>query len=187
MKLEYIAARFANKKSSAPYDSVRKNAAVMVLFYEFEACITILMIQRAQHLSNHPGDWAFPGGTVEVTDKTLLDTAIREMEEETAITPGMISYWGQLDPVVTLSGYIVWPFAAMLKVEAVPIPNPDEVADTMYLPLNALYSPEYLRSITFLEDDLTLHKVDSIAYNSRVIWGATARVLFQVALMAKQS
>ena len=51
---------------------------------------TLLLTRRASHLSQHPGQVAFPGGKAEPDDSNLLATALREAEEEVAL-PSQVS------------------------------------------------------------------------------------------------
>ncbi len=45
-----------------------------------------LLIQRRQDERNFPGLWAFPGGKVELGE-TFIDAMVRELYEETGLTP----------------------------------------------------------------------------------------------------
>ena len=43
----------------------------------------ILLTKRSEHLKSHAGQISFPGGKFDESDGTLLETALREWEEET--------------------------------------------------------------------------------------------------------
>src|SRR6187551_15708 len=43
---------------------------------------TVLLTQRAQHLPDHAGQVSFPGGKIDKSDATPLDSALREADEE---------------------------------------------------------------------------------------------------------
>jgi 8-oxo-dGTP diphosphatase len=47
---------------------------------------SVLLIKRPAHEKHYPGKWAFPGGKVEL-DETLMETLVRELEEETSLEP----------------------------------------------------------------------------------------------------
>src|SRR5215469_9192175 len=44
---------------------------------------TVLFTRRTPHLARHAGQVSFPGGRVEESDLTLVETALRETAEET--------------------------------------------------------------------------------------------------------
>lgn len=45
----------------------------------------ILILRRANYMKKFGGKWGFPGGSVNENDKSIKDSAIRELEEETQI------------------------------------------------------------------------------------------------------
>lgn len=46
---------------------------------------SVLLIKRPTDEKHYPGKWAFPGGKVEL-DETLVETLLRELNEETSLT-----------------------------------------------------------------------------------------------------
>ncbi len=63
-----------------------RSAAVLIPILEHNSGFTILLTQRTETMSNHPGQIAFPGGTKEVAESTPEETALRETEEEIGIS-----------------------------------------------------------------------------------------------------
>lgn len=47
---------------------------------------TVLLTQRSPHLSSHAGQISFPGGKIDATDRTPLDAALREAQEEVGLS-----------------------------------------------------------------------------------------------------
>ena len=58
-------------------------AAVLVPIVEREAELTVLLTRRTDHLDDHAGQIAFPGGRIEASDAGPGAAALREAEEET--------------------------------------------------------------------------------------------------------
>lgn len=54
-----------------------KLAAVLVLLYEDEGVLRILLTTRSKALRTHAGQTALPGGKADETDITLVETAVR--------------------------------------------------------------------------------------------------------------
>jgi 8-oxo-dGTP diphosphatase len=75
-------------------------AAVAILLREEGDDYETLLVKRAV-VTGDPwsGDIAFPGGKKVVQDKTLRDTVVREVSEETGIDLGLLTYIGAL-PVI---------------------------------------------------------------------------------------
>ena len=159
-------------------DLPSRQAAVTVLFAERDDAATILLIRRAAHNGNHRTEWAFPGGVAEAEDEDLLDTALRETKEELGVDRSYIENWGGLPKVVTGTGYEVWPFTGRLLGDATITPEPREVDDYAFMPVSALLDQDNKRHITIMRRGHT-RDWDAIAYEGRIIWGATARIIKQ--------
>jgi mutator protein MutT len=78
----------------SPANGQLPNAVVTFLPTYGDEC---LIIQRSSTEGNFPGLWAFPGGKVEIGE-TAIDAVVRELAEETSLTPAgsvcfLDSYW----------------------------------------------------------------------------------------------
>ncbi len=150
----------------------------------------MLLIKRAANIGNHRTEWAFPGGSTEAEDNTMLDTALRETEEEMGIARSRIECWGRLPRVMTGTGYEVWPFTGWLHENTELAPDSREVDDFAFVPLSYFSDPSARRHITLIRDE-RVRSWDAIAYEGRIIWGATARIIlramsiFQSAMASK--
>ena len=63
----------------------RRSSAVMLVLLERPEGPSLVLTQRAAHLSKHPGQISFPGGQAEPQDPDLIATAVRETEEEVGL------------------------------------------------------------------------------------------------------
>ena len=158
---------------------VQRKAAVSVLFTGSNDEPAILMIRRSATGGKHRTEWAFPGGMVEATDSSLLDAALRETEEELGIGATQIEVWGAMPRVITGTGYEVYPFTGRLSDAAKITPEPSEVDDVVRVPISVLTDKANQRSITLVRRSGE-RRWDSIAYDGRIIWGASARILNRV-------
>jgi 8-oxo-dGTP pyrophosphatase MutT (NUDIX family) len=72
--------------------------------------IRLVFILRSPH-GRHGGQIAFPGGRREPGDATLLDTALREAEEEVGLPPSQVEVLAELPVIETVAtGFRVAPF-----------------------------------------------------------------------------
>lgn len=155
---------------------------------DFSEC-TVLLTQRANHMSTHSGQIAFPGGKVDPQDADRRATALRETHEEVGLHPRHIQVIGELPVYVTGTAFWVTPVIALVSPEFELAPNADEVQDVFEVPLAFLMNPAHHRrhafewqgaqrqwfSMPYQEQRLTAN--GHAAPVERFIWGATAAML----------
>lgn len=154
-------------------------SAVLVGLVPREHSTQVLLTRRTDGLRHHGGQVSFPGGRIEASDIGPITAAIRESNEEIALTARQISPLGFLDPFATISGFRVVPIVAAIDPAYVAVPNPDEVADVFEVPLDFLMAPENLRRV---EVDYRGRRRAVLEYDwpGQRIWGATAAMLFNL-------
>ena len=135
-------------------------------------------MRRSGEVRHHRNEWAFPGGVREPADESLRHTALRETTEELGVDPADVRHWGALDAVNTRTGFIVWPFVGRLLSQKSMSLSKREVAEVVNVPLAAIARPESGRTISIVEGD-GIRTTSAYAYNGRIIWGATARIIHQ--------
>ena len=83
-------------------------SSILVIFINNEKKkeSNILITQRKNNLRKHAGQVAFPGGRKELNDKNLLETAIRETEEEISLSKNNYDIIGELPKFYTGTGYV---------------------------------------------------------------------------------
>ncbi len=158
-------------------DSRRVPSAVLVPIYEKDGQYNIVFIKRTMKVKTHKGQISFPGGMRDRGDKTLLDTALRESEEEIGLRRKDVTILGELDDeITTTSNFIVTPFLAKIPWPYRFTTNSEEVEKVIAVPVRALLSRDNRKIDTEI---LEGKKIKSFVYNYRgtVIWGATARIL----------
>jgi 8-oxo-dGTP pyrophosphatase MutT (NUDIX family) len=161
------------------------HASVLVPLLEREGGLTVLLTQRAEHLTDHPGQISFPGGRVEPHDSSAVETALREAEEEIGLTPASIEVLGMLPSYTTVTSYIVTPVVGIVQPGLTLRPDPLEVSEIFEVPLAFLMSPAHHRRHVVGEGSearevLSRPWVTQAADGSpqtRFIWGATAAML----------
>jgi 8-oxo-dGTP pyrophosphatase MutT (NUDIX family) len=136
------------------------------------------MTQKPLTMQQHAGEISFPGGKIDASDEHLLDTAIRETREEIGLDVSYGDVVGQLKPVQTRnSGFTIIPFVAVLDRITSLQPN-SEVDEILHIPIMPLLQ-------TLSDDDdpehRSLFEAYKLTYQDKLIWGASARMLKQIA------
>jgi 8-oxo-dGTP pyrophosphatase MutT (NUDIX family) len=134
-----------------------------------------VFIRRRTDLRRHAGEIAFPGGRQDPEDADLIDTALREAEEEIGLPRAQVRLLGELPPVSTfVTNYEIHPFIGLipsgLRWEA----SPAEVDAVLELPLDALRTG---RTRTRMKRRGIAFETDAYVVEDHLIWGATARIL----------
>ena len=103
--------------------------------------MTVLMTQRTDHLTDHPGQISFPGGRVEPTDTDAAATALREAHEEIGLAASFVDVLGAMPTYTTGTGFIVTPVVAFVRPGFTVKADPFEVAEVFEVPLAFLMNP----------------------------------------------
>lgn len=176
--LDIIKKVLAHRIMQTVADPTLMPAAVFLLLYPKNNDYCILLNRRSDQVEHHRGEISFPGGAWDPADRDLLDTALRETEEEMGIRRGDVALLGQLDDVVTRSR-----FGVRVYVGAIPYPYPFkpsslEVAEVVEAPLSVLRGSGCQRLDTRWVDGQFLTTY-SYACDGHLIFGATAKILEQ--------
>jgi 8-oxo-dGTP pyrophosphatase MutT (NUDIX family) len=137
---------------------------------------TVLLTQRSAHLNDHAGQISFPGGKIDATDASPLDTALREAEEEVGLSRQFVDPIGYLDLYGTSFGFRILPTVARVRPGFELRINKSEVDDAFEVPLAFLMNPvnHQIHSKEFRGMERSFY---AMPFAERYIWGATAGIL----------
>jgi 8-oxo-dGTP pyrophosphatase MutT (NUDIX family) len=152
-----------------------RTAAVLVPVIERNEP-SVLFTQRTARLADHGGQISFPGGKIDSSDATPVAAALREAEEEIALSRRFVDPIGYLDIHLTPFGHRIIPLLARVQPGFALRLNPGEVEDTFEVPLTFLMMPQNYTSESRDWNGLTL-SLHAIRFGERSIWGATAGIL----------
>ncbi len=152
-----------------------REAAVLVPIVA-RAELTVLLTVRTAHLSSHAGQISFPGGKIDETDASVLDTALREAEEEIGLDRGLVEPLGYLDKYRTGTGYCVVPVVALVQPSFTLSLNADEVATAFEVPLAFLMNTDNHQRHSRPWRGRERHFF-AMPFGEHFIWGATAGMI----------
>lgn len=170
--------------------------AILPLLTEIDGELHFVLNKRASGV-NQPGDVCFPGGHQE-KGETLLETALRETEEEIGIARSNIRILGKSDFMLTIYRGMIQPFIGYVPYEIflTAKPNPAEVEEIFTVPLSYFLETEPEKHDTVWKviesEDFPYDKIEGgrnypfskgkttqlfYEYNGHIIWGFTAQVI----------
>lgn len=157
-----------------------KFAAVMITIHFTNRNPNVILIKRTRLLKNHAGEISFPGGNFMKVDIDMLETAIRETSEEVGIKIKREQVIGHLNAERTLSSrYIIYPYVTLLDRIPVIIDTNYEVEKIIDAPLIPLLKSR--ESDIKHQQEFSIPQLPKFTYKNDIIWGATARILDQLA------
>ena len=175
------------------YDSVHynipflKSAAILIILLKKNDAVYLVMTARSKKLTKHNGEMSFPGGKFDPDhDKNLLDTALRETQEEIGISGDYIDILGELNDLPTFTGYNIHPYVAYIDGNERLIQfqkNEDEVDEIVLIPLQFVKNLPKFTENTFKPPSsktfrfLSFSFQDSENTKPHYIWGASAHII----------
>jgi len=172
------------------------SAAVLVPLIWVNGQIAVLFEVRSTQLSWQPGEICFPGGRIEVEDGSPQVTAVRETQEELALSAMEIRVLGPLQEIISPIGVRLHPYVGFLSPLHPIIPSENEVAEVFTVPLEFLLQNEptiaHMEMGTRPLEDFPFSLISEYSkdwrarktyqvlfykYEKYVIWGLTAQVL----------
>ncbi len=152
----------------------RTEAAVLVPMHGWPEHPGLVFTERRPDLSSHAGEISFPGGRRD-GGEPLLETALREAEEEIGLSRDKVEVAGALPPIGTfVTNYKVHPFVGLIEVGLRFQPNPSEVESVLVASLDDLIAGYEKRRLVRRGVPI---KTDTYLVSDKLIWGATARIL----------
>ncbi|MFM7819593.1 MAG: NUDIX hydrolase [Actinomycetota bacterium] len=157
-------------------------SAVLVGLFESQRGVEAILTRRSQAMKNHRGEISFPGGRLE-NDETVVAAALRETHEEIGVDPSLASVVGELNSMATVvsKSHIV-PIVATYSSPPELRLSSGEVDRVFSVPLSDLVHKDTYSQEHWSFDDHEF-QMNFFYLDDETIWGATARILFQVMML----
>ncbi|HSH32526.1 MAG TPA: CoA pyrophosphatase [Actinomycetota bacterium] len=136
---------------------------------------SLMFTVRAAAMSRHAGEISFPGG-LQDPGETLVETVLREVNEELGLDPDAVRIVGALPSVHTfVSGILVVPFVGMLATMPVLTVSDGEIDELLTFPVMRLAEAEAV--VHYDLDGGRTWKGFAYELDGATIWGATGWML----------
>ncbi|MBB5746457.1 CoA pyrophosphatase [Brevundimonas variabilis] len=157
-------------------DRTLREAAVLVPIIAHAEGATVLLTRRADALTSHSGQIAFPGGRLD-PGETAAQAALREAMEEVALDPACVEVLGFAEPYETVTGFLVTPVVGWIASAPSLTASPGEVADLFETPWDFLMDVANHRRDSFQPAEGPVRHFWAMPWQDRYIWGATAGII----------
>lgn len=154
-------------------------ASVLFGLIERDDGLHVLLTKRTEHLRHHAGQISFPGGRIEQTDENPIKAALREAQEEIGLNAESVTVLGYLEPMLTITGFRVYPIVALINADYQAQADGVEVAEIFEAPLQLFLDQANEQNLEVLFQGKTRHLIEFHWQHFR-IWGATATMLINL-------
>jgi 8-oxo-dGTP pyrophosphatase MutT (NUDIX family) len=163
-----------HKPKHLPLEGFTSSAVLVPIVYG-DARWNVLYTRRTHRVRDHKNQISFPGGVREKRDNSLIETALRETEEEIGLDPEAVKVLGRLRDLYTPTGYRITPVVGLICDRPRLKPNPDEIDEIFQVPLSHLMDKKNMK---LQKAEFFGKAFDLPFFNFRhyIIWGATGRI-----------
>ena len=180
-----LSARLAKQaESDMQFEGISRNqniprlvpAAVLMPLIRLGEQWHLVYTLRSVHLHDHSGQVSFPGGSWEDGDTDIIQTALREAQEEIGLDPAAARVLGCMARMAMITSFVVTPVVAVVDWPTPLTVNPDEVDRVFSIPLDWLADPINREYRVHTHEGTDFDVLYFKQYDGETVWGATARM-----------
>jgi 8-oxo-dGTP pyrophosphatase MutT (NUDIX family) len=171
-----ISGRLKNREKKKAFSEGSVPSAVLMLIMNRDNEAHVLLTKRTDRVRTHKGQVSFPGGAMEKSDNSILDTAVRETFEETGIGPSDIEILGEFDETISITNFHVSTFIGALNYPYSCRMDTGEIEACFDAPLSIFCNKEYTNIETYIYEG-SPRTVYHYLHEGFDIWGMTAGIL----------
>lgn len=163
---------------------VLRPAAVLVGLVQRREGIHVVLTRRHDALTQHAGQISFPGGRIDPGDADAVQAALRETHEEIGVPRALITPFGRLEPLATVSEYVVQPIVARIDPDYEIRLQASEVSAAFELPLARAAREDLWLPYPVTRKGLAV-TMRALDFQGHTIWGATAMIIERLLVRLK--
>jgi 8-oxo-dGTP pyrophosphatase MutT (NUDIX family) len=152
-----------------------KEAAVLIALQVLHGEAHFLFTRRTETVATHKGQISFPGGVRERQDRDLVETALRETEEEIGVSRDRVQVIGEFHDYLAVTNLPVRSVVGVIPPDVEFRLLPEEVAYILQVPVSF-----FRKTSPLVEQRLVrgiLRDVYYFDFEGETIWGLTARIV----------
>jgi len=158
--------------------SIREAAVLIPVYRDVTGELRLVLVRRGDQ-GVHGGELAFPGGKQDPGDASLLETALRETEEEIGLSRQDVEVLATLPRLTTrVSNYRIAPFLGRIRPSGTWRPAAGEIAEVLEVSVRMLADPDAV--VVEEEQQPGWPRAERIAFiqiGAYRLWGATLHIL----------
>ena len=152
--------------------------AVLILLYKKNGEVYFPLTQRHEYDGAHSGQISFPGGKGEDKDESVVQTALRETEEEIGVDQSSVKIIGRLtDLFIIASNFNVRPVIGFVDAPPNFVVDSREVAHVIEVSISQLLNDAILKEKEIVFKNKYSLTAPYFDFDGHHVWGATAMML----------
>lgn len=165
--------KYESSNKNDGQDNSRLSSSVIMPLYHTEDSTGMILTTRSKKLKSHPGQISFPGG-VQEANESILQTGLREWEEEMGAPSRHLDILGSYEQIDTRTGYHITPFVGIYKGDFQFNIN-EEVESWMNVTIQDFWAKDFY-CVDFF--GMKSHRVYYFDLEEKgLLWGATCDII----------
>ncbi|MDP4679101.1 MAG: CoA pyrophosphatase, partial [Cyclobacteriaceae bacterium] len=155
-----------------------KFGGVMILLYPENGSVYFPLMERTKYPGVHSGQISLPGGKKETHDSNIIQTALRETNEEIGVARSDMKVLGNLSELyIQASNFRVLPVIGYVDSKPVFVEDSREVVDLFHVDIQELLNPKIRVAKQMKASNSLELNVPYFDIQGQMVWGATAMIL----------
>jgi 8-oxo-dGTP pyrophosphatase MutT (NUDIX family) len=170
-------ASFRREEIAAAERSLKRAAVAVMLVPANDGSerAAFILTERPSTMRRHANQFALPGGRCD-EGETVVEAALREIEEEIGLTLSADDVLGTLDDFPTRSGYLITPVVVWAQHSAPLRLNPEEVAEAYRIPIDGFVTKDTVSFVSIKESPRPVIRIQLMGYH---LHAPTAAIIYQ--------